>query len=90
MLQRDKKPVRGGIDSAYRAFKVWLGTHPYGTEGVMVQLMIACPETGQPVFTGLYADDATLPHARAAVGCPHCGDLHDWNPAEAWAEQPRD
>lgn len=52
----------------------------------MVQLMIACPMTGEPVFTGLYADDPTPPTASAAVGCPHCGDLHEWKRDEAWTE----
>ncbi len=56
----------------------------------MVRVMIRCPETGLAVFTGmlLVAEEKTcaVPSAKNAVGCPYCGDLHDWSAKEAWFE----
>jgi len=56
----------------------------------MVRVMIRCPETGLAVFTGMLiaAEDknGAVPTAKNAVGCPNCGDLHDWSAMEAWFE----
>ena len=52
--------------------------------------MIRCPDTGGSVFTGLVVAEGAQPDAvipdRTAVGCPHCGDLHEWHAGDAWVE----
>ena len=56
----------------------------------MVRVMIRCPETGLAVFTGMLIaaeeQSGAVPSAKNAVGCPYCGDLHDWSAKEAWFE----
>jgi len=57
----------------------------------MWRVMVTCPETGKAVFTGLITRTrATRPlHQSNFVGCPHCGDLHDWQAKDCWFETNR-
>jgi hypothetical protein len=53
----------------------------------MSQVLITCPETKRPVYTGLNYewpsfDAADLP--RQTLKCPHCGKIHSWSKAEAF------
>jgi hypothetical protein len=53
-------------------------------------VVIACPETGKAVRTGLWlrglaAFEATE-IAGAPVQCPHCAQRHQWSKADAWLE----
>lgn len=49
----------------------------------MDKVMIRCPQTGLPIFTGLTVSQGAKPDkAVTAVGCPRCGDLHIWSHAE--------
>ncbi len=58
----------------------------------MKRVMIACPSTGNAVFTGFTAEGSDAAgHALTgthAVGCPHCGELHIWDVTAAWLEEP--
>lgn len=59
----------------------------------MKRVMIRCPETGRAVFTGIQLPQTNLHREhlpeRKAVGCPHCGDLHDWTEDDMWFERVR-
>lgn len=57
----------------------------------MERVMVACPRTGRPVWTGAEMSEAMLgrvadgraPHFRC-FRCRACGRLHRWHGAEAW------
>lgn len=53
----------------------------------MGHLMIKCPKTGDPIFTGLTADKesfAVMPVFFGRVLCPTCGAAHEWFARDAW------
>ena len=50
-------------------------------------LMIVCPNTGQPISTGIETDEYSLdqvPDVLARTRCPLCGLDHSWWKREAW------
>jgi hypothetical protein len=52
----------------------------------MALVMIKCPQTGNPVSTGIETDTETfarLPDATAHLLCPGCGQIHAWRKADA-------
>ena len=56
----------------------------------MIRMMTACPVTGKAMFTGLAAQTSAglsrqLPDT-LAVGCEHCGDLHECSEQNCWQE----
>ena len=59
----------------------------------MALVMITCPQTGNPVATGIETDEATfqrLPDARTHLHCPLCGQVHTWSKSDATlADGPR-
>ena len=59
----------------------------------MPQVLIECPTTKQPVYTGLDMDARTWATAtveRNSIQCPHCPEMHTWSMKDAWVEgQPR-
>jgi hypothetical protein len=55
----------------------------------MARLMITCPNTGEPVFTGIDLPESVLESAELrdnGVGCPHCGQTHVWSKEDAYLE----
>jgi hypothetical protein len=53
----------------------------------MLQIMLACPRTGQFVPTGIETDIDTfiaLPEALSLTWCPACGGNHYWTKSQAW------
>lgn len=54
------------------------------------RLMIKCPETGKPVFTGIAIDAQSFASAtmtdNTAVNCQHCGNNHKWQKEDAFFE----
>jgi hypothetical protein len=61
----------------------------------VASLMIACPNTGQPISTGIETDEYSLRQIAdvpSRTRCPNCGLVHTWWKREAWladpAEQP--
>jgi endogenous inhibitor of DNA gyrase (YacG/DUF329 family) len=56
----------------------------------MARLMIRCPQTGKPVFTGMDMPPAAFDRATLesnTVRCPHCGEPHTWQKADAYLEE---
>jgi hypothetical protein len=55
-------------------------------------LFIMCPNTGQPVSTGIETDEYSLQQIADVLSrthCPVCGLNHTWWKREAWlADQP--
>jgi len=52
----------------------------------MPMLMIRCPRTGQPVFTGVETDRTSLqrlPDSGGHLRCPICGKDHEWGRRDA-------
>jgi hypothetical protein len=61
----------------------------------VASLMIACPNTGQAISTGIETDEFSLRQIADVPSrsrCPICGLVHTWWKREAWladsAEQP--
>ena len=57
----------------------------------MGMLMIRCPITGRPFFTGRYIETATLwttPVFFSRTYCPHCEATHEWFAKDAWVCKP--
>jgi hypothetical protein len=58
----------------------------------MGALMIACPNTGRPISTGIETDEYSLKQIAdvpSRTRCPFCGLDHTWWKREAWlADQP--
>jgi hypothetical protein len=53
----------------------------------MGMLMIRCPITGRPFFTGRYVETATFrasPVFFSRTYCPHCRATHEWFARDAW------
>jgi hypothetical protein len=53
----------------------------------MGALMITCPNTGQPISTGIETDEYSLKQiddVPARTRCPFCGLDHTWWKREAW------
>jgi len=53
----------------------------------MLSVMIFCPRTREPVYTGIETDEASfarLPRVLCRTGCPVCGRQHPWTNREAW------
>jgi hypothetical protein len=59
----------------------------------MAQVLVECPATKQPIYTGLDFDERGWSRAmmgRNSVQCPHCPEMHAWDKKDAWLEgQPR-
>jgi hypothetical protein len=58
----------------------------------VASLMIRCPNTGQPISTGIETDEYSLNQIAdvpTRTRCPFCGLDHTWWKREAWlADQP--
>jgi hypothetical protein len=59
----------------------------------MPRVMILCPETKKPVYTGVKLDERGFerPTIRNALqgtvaGCPHCAQDHQWRGEDAYLE----
>jgi hypothetical protein len=53
----------------------------------MSTLLIRCPNTGEPISTGIEIDDHSLkqvPDVLSHSQCPLCGIDHAWWKHEAW------
>ncbi len=53
----------------------------------MATVMVKCPETGQPISTGIVTDRASFastPVFFAHVYCPFCRTKHEWFAKDAW------
>ena len=53
----------------------------------MGMLMIRCPRTREPLFTGRYVKSATFrctPVFFSRTYCQHCHELHEWFARDAW------
>ena len=53
----------------------------------LADILVQCPRTGTPISTGLKAEWVllkSLPRVPIPVRCPACGQMHKWNPADAW------
>ena len=55
----------------------------------MPQVMIMCPETGKPVYTGMNFDwwsfeSVQLP--KSSIACPKCGEVHEWEKTDAFLQ----
>ena len=53
----------------------------------MAKVMIKCPTSGKPVFTGMAMDKSSFEVAslsRNSVKCPHCGNMHTWDKKDAY------
>lgn len=52
----------------------------------MVMVMIRCPVTGRPAFTGIETDAGSvnfIPPINARLKCPRCGETHVWSILDA-------
>ena len=52
----------------------------------MAMVMIRCPATGRPAFTGIETDASSvnfIPPINARLKCPECGDTHVWSILDA-------
>ena len=52
----------------------------------MAKLMVLCPQKRKPFWTGIEitrADKDKLPARRTFSHCPHCGQVHGWEPKDA-------
>jgi hypothetical protein len=53
----------------------------------LADIFVQCPRTGTPISTGLKAEWVllkSLPRVPIPVRCPACGQMHKWDPADAW------
>jgi hypothetical protein len=53
----------------------------------MASVMIACPETGEEIYTGIEIDQASfekLPEIPSSLRCSACGACHFWTKRQAW------
>jgi hypothetical protein len=59
-----------------------------GAEGEPVsRIMIICPESDMPFYTGLDMDHAAFESADLedqSATCPHCGGVHAWRKEDAF------
>ena len=59
----------------------------------MARVMIACPDTGKPIYTGMSCDEVTFETIQLTdrpVLCPECGQVHTWNKQDAYVESEED
>ena len=55
----------------------------------MARVMINCPETGEPDFTGMSFDWSSFESVKIGeklVRCSACGDEHTWKRPDAYLE----
>lgn len=55
----------------------------------MARVMIDCPETGKPVYTGLNFEESdwdAVPVGTRRVECPRCGGIHEWGRTDAYLD----
>jgi hypothetical protein len=55
----------------------------------VASLLITCPNTGQPISTGIETDEYSLQQIAdvpSRTHCPACGLNHTWWKREAWLE----
>lgn len=55
----------------------------------MPKIMINCPNTGKPVFTGMSMDRRSFEQDSKAFSltgtpCPECGEVHEWSKQDAF------
>lgn len=53
----------------------------------MPQVMITCPETGKPVYTGMNFDWYAFEWIQvpdSTIECPKCGEVHQWDKTDAY------
>ena len=56
----------------------------------MPRVMIECPETGRPVYTGINLNWETFESYRfdsQTLSCPECGRQHQWSRADALLDE---
>jgi hypothetical protein len=56
----------------------------------MGMLMIRCPTTGQPIFTGRSIDSSifrSTPVFFSRTYCPRCHGTHEWFAKDAWVDE---
>lgn len=56
----------------------------------MARVMIHCPETGKPVYTGMTFDWSAFENVRIGerkVFCPACGEYHAWKRTDAYLDE---
>ena len=56
----------------------------------MARVMIDCPETGEPVYTGMTFDWPTFENIKIGerlIHCSSCGDEHKWKRPDAHLEE---
>jgi endogenous inhibitor of DNA gyrase (YacG/DUF329 family) len=73
-----------GHDRSVAAFS-W--RHATPREGCMPQVLINCPETGRPVYTGMSYDWFSFDAAvlvEPSFKCPQCGHTHSWKKTDAY------
>jgi hypothetical protein len=52
----------------------------------MAMVMIRCPATGRPAFTGIETDASCvnfIPPINTRLKCPCCGEIHVWSILDA-------
>jgi hypothetical protein len=59
----------------------------------MSRVMITCPETNKPVYTGVKLDELSFERLinrqtlqGTIVDCPHCAQEHQWRGEDAYLE----
>ena len=60
---------------------------PSPEDGIKGDIFIRCPNTGQPVPTGLHTGTVvfdTLPKIDMRMHCPACQKYHWWDCTRAW------
>ncbi len=56
----------------------------------MARVMITCPETGKPVYTGMTFDwhaFESVQIGEKSVSCPACGKQHTWRRVDAYLDE---
>jgi hypothetical protein len=55
----------------------------------VARVMIRCPQTQEPIPTGMSMDEQSFESAtlsQNSVQCPQCGQMHTWDKEDAWLE----
>lgn len=57
----------------------------------MPKVMITCPNTGKPIFTGMSMDEKSFEQdskafSQTGTPCEECGELHTWTRQDAFLE----
>jgi endogenous inhibitor of DNA gyrase (YacG/DUF329 family) len=56
----------------------------------MSRIMITCPETGKPIYTGMNFDWPAIEPCvvqQGSLTCPRCGHVHEWCDKELFPEE---